>query len=64
MDSPDEPRSSPPSTSAVDLDELARRDEEQYVHEVYETIASHFSSTRYKVSLAIGFNQTLHGKAD
>lgn len=37
------------SESQSDLDELARKDEAQYVHQVYETIASHFSSTRYKV---------------
>lgn len=27
----------------------AARDEETYVHQVYDQIASHFSDTRYKV---------------
>jgi hypothetical protein len=42
-----------------DIDELARKDEAQYVHQVYETIASHFSSTRYKVSFKRSAAQTL-----
>jgi ribosomal protein L20A (L18A) len=32
---------------------LAKQKEEEYVHQVYEEIASHFSLTRYKVSMII-----------
>lgn len=32
---------------------LAKQKEEEYVHQVYEEIASHFSLTRYKVSMSI-----------
>lgn len=42
----------------TDLDATARREEERYVHQVYESIAEHFSRTRYKVSLP-----GLHGVA-
>jgi hypothetical protein len=48
--SADEPAAKPSARATeADLDALARKDEMQYVHEVYESIASHFSSTRYKV---------------
>lgn len=30
---------------------LAKEKEQEYVHQVYEEIASHFSQTRYKVSI-------------
>lgn len=38
--------------------------EEQHVHRVYEQIASHFSSTRYKVGLAQAKSWDLGGHAD
>lgn len=34
--------------NGVDLPEGANRFEEEYVHDVYDTIAEHFSNTRYK----------------
>lgn len=45
--------------TSTELDELARKDEAQYVHQVYETIASHFSNTRYKVGLLLNELYTL-----
>ena len=36
----------------ADNDEQGTSYEEEHVHEVYEQIASHFSSTRYKVRIA------------
>jgi len=38
------------STTNQGGDNAAYSYEEEHVHEVYEQIASHFSSTRYKVS--------------
>lgn len=32
---------------------LAKDREQEYVHQVYEEIASHFSQTRYKVGSAV-----------
>ena len=32
---------------------LAKDKEQEYVHQVYEEIASHFSQTRYKVGSAV-----------
>jgi tRNA (uracil-5-)-methyltransferase TRM9 len=37
----------------ADTDEQGTSYEEEHVHEVYEQIASHFSSTRYKVCVAL-----------
>lgn len=48
----------------ADTDEQGKSYEEEHVHDVYEQIASHFSSTRYKVcvallSLAIGWTNRI-----
>lgn len=39
----------------ADSDAAGTSYEEEHVHEVYEQIASHFSSTRYKVSITCPF---------
>lgn len=42
-------RPAPSCHIQMDEEALARADEKQYVHAVYDNIAEHFSKTRYKV---------------
>lgn len=50
----------PPYNSAMSKEEIGEAYEEEHVHTVYEQIASHFSSTRYKVCIPIVLKKQRH----